>query len=372
MSELIRKNDNRATIRWKLLTGASAMALSAYVASCAAARAGDGDHPMFWIEFGGQAEMLQGTSRSFTAPFMYADPVPVAYLGATPTENQRAPNFAFGADGKITFQPEDSDWILSAGIRYGRSHGKRHVHHQTPQHFSLYTNGRSYYQTKYLSPFADTKSRHDEHHAMVDFQAGRDVGMGLFGRDGTSTLSVGVRFAQIASNSSLDFKAHPTLGTIPFYPGFPGLPTFYQYVMTAHSERSFHGVGPLLSWSGSVALAGNLDSGELALDLGADAAVLFGKQRAKTDHATKAYHFSYYGYTKLYDTAHASRRSRSVTVPDAGGFIGLSWRSRTAKVSLGYRAEVLFGAMDTGIDARKTSNVTFNGPYASISIGFGN
>ena len=33
MSELIQKNDNRATIRWKLLTGASALALTAYVSS---------------------------------------------------------------------------------------------------------------------------------------------------------------------------------------------------------------------------------------------------------------------------------------------------------------------------------------------------
>ena len=41
MSELIQKNDNRATIRWKLLTGASALALTAYVSSAAIAKAED-------------------------------------------------------------------------------------------------------------------------------------------------------------------------------------------------------------------------------------------------------------------------------------------------------------------------------------------
>jgi len=374
MSELIQKNDNRATIRWKLLTGASAMALSVYAASAGVAHADDADYPMFWLELGGQVEMLKGTSRTFTAPFMLLDPTPAPYLNGSPTENQRAPDFAFGGDARITFQPENSSWIFSAGIRYGRSHGNRHVHNQTFQYFSFYapSRGKTYFGSKYLAPFQDAKQRNDEHHAILDFQAGRDVGIGLFGSQSTSTLSAGVRFAQLSAKSSLHVTARPVLGSIVVYPTFPGFPTFYQYLMSAHAERSFRGVGPLLSWSGSAALAGNLDRGELTFDVGFDAALLFGKQKAKTDHATKAYHFTYSAYPEVYHTAHATSRSRSVTVPNAGGFVGLSWRSRTAKISLGYRAEVLFGAMDTGIDARKTSNVTFNGPYASISIGLGN
>ncbi len=373
MSERIHTHDNRATIRWKLLTGASALALAACAVSSGAARAEDSDHPLFWIDLGGQVEMLKGTSRIFKAPFMYQDPVPAAFAGATPTENQRPPNFAFGAEGKVTFQPEESDWKFTAAIRIGRSHESRHVHHQIIQYVTFYAPSRqkTYSNSKYLSPFQDDKQRIDEHHAILDFQAGRDVGIGLFGRQGTSTLSAGVRFAQLSAKTSLHITARPTLGTIPFYPPFPGLPTFYQYLLTAHAERSFHGVGPSISWNGSLPLVGNLEHGELALDVGADAAVLFGKQKAKVDHATKAYHFSYYSYPQLYNTANASTRSRAVTVPDAGGFIGLSWRSHSTKISFGYRAEILFGAMDTGIDARKTSNVTFHGPYASVSIGLG-
>ena len=372
MSELINTHDNRATIRWKLLTGASALALAAYVASCAVAHAGDADDPMFWLEFGGQFELMKGTSRTFVAPFMLVDPVPAPYLRGSPTENQRAPNFAFGGEGKLSFQPENSDWIFSAGIRYGRSHGNRHVHHQTSQHFSVYvsTRGKLYTGSRLVAALQDTKARHDEHHAIVDFEAGRDVGIGAFGRESTWTLSAGVRFAHLSANSSLDIRARPSLGTSPPTRRGNTFVTAYQYIMSAHAARGFHGVGPLVSWSGSAPLAGNLDHGELTLDLGVDGAFLFGRQTARTDHATKAYHFSYFAYPQLYNTAHASNRSRSVTVPDADGFAGVSWRTQTAKISFGYRADILFGAMDTGIDAAKKSNVTFNGPYVSISVGF--
>ncbi len=42
-----------------------------------------------------------------------------------------------------------------------------------------------------------------------------------------------------------------------------------------------------------------------------------------------------------------------------------------AKISLGYKADFFFGAIDGGIDARKNENRAFFGPYASISIGLG-
>ena len=66
-----------------------------------------------------------------------------------------------------------------------------------------------------------------------------------------------------------------------------------------------------------------------------------------------------------------SDRSRSVVVPNLGGFAGLSMNYPNAKVSFGYRADFFFGAMDTGIDARHSSNVGFHGPFATISIGLG-
>ncbi len=64
-------------------------------------------------------------------------------------------------------------------------------------------------------------------------------------------------------------------------------------------------------------------------------------------------------------------RSRTVIVPNVGGFLGVSFRYPNAKVSLGYRADFFFGAMDTGIDARHTVDRNFYGPFATISIGLG-
>ena len=145
MSELIQHNDNRATIRWKLLTGVSALALTAYVSSANFAKAEDADRPIVWIDLGGQMEQMQGVTGSFTAPFMSVTPTPAPYRGNI--FDQSAPRFSFGEDGKISFQPEDSDWIFSAGIRYGRSHSNRHAHHQTKQPNAQFTFYFAYYHT---------------------------------------------------------------------------------------------------------------------------------------------------------------------------------------------------------------------------------
>ena len=115
--------------------------------------------------------------------------------------------------------------------------------------------------------------------------------------------------------------------------------------------------------------------GEFALDRGANAAILFGRQKAATHHQTTAqYHPFYYGAGQralLYQTATAHSRKRSVVVPNIGGFAGISLRFPNAKVSLGYRDDFFFGAMDGGIDAAKKENVGFYGPFASVSVGLG-
>ena len=52
MSELIAAHDNRAVIRWKFLTSASALALT--VCFSTPGLAADVDRPQVWIELGGQ------------------------------------------------------------------------------------------------------------------------------------------------------------------------------------------------------------------------------------------------------------------------------------------------------------------------------
>jgi hypothetical protein len=164
------------------------------------------------------------------------------------------------------------------------------------------------------------------------------------------------------------------------------LPQHTNYAGFASAHRSFHGVGPSLSWDASARLAGAKETSEVFFDWGVNASVLFGRQKAEGAHHTSAHFYSKYkaslgtgaplaGYALIYgnDPAHnrAHARSHSVVVPNVGGFAGLSFRYANAKVSMGYRADLFFGAIDGGVDARKTYDRDFYGPFATISIGLG-
>jgi len=395
MSELIQKNDNRAAIRWKLLTGVSALVL---IAASPAAAGEDSNHPLVWIEFGGSLDGLSGTGDRFEPDFMTITPVPDVYREGSPIALQKPSRFSYGENGSITFQPEDSDWIFSAAIHYGRSNNKRTVHAQKPVMYTVYDVLYPYYPPGYLNryftktsaDYAETRIRQSEHHMVLDFQAGKDVGLGIFGHQGESVLSAGVRVARFDFNSDVTVRARPDAeGYAYLLAGFVPIPEirFTAYYFHGDVTRSFHGVGPSLSWKASAPIAGNSHDGELSLDWGISGSVLFGKQKAKIYHHTTEhrFHMKYYypkpGYPSqtTHYTAPASHppqtfdrmRSRSVTVPNFGGSIGVSYRIEDFKVSVGYRADYFFGAVDGGIDTAKKTTLGFNGPYASISIGIG-
>jgi len=394
MSELIQKNDNRATIRWKLLTGASALALTAYVSSTAMTWADDSSQPQIWIELGGQLNRLEDGQQTFAPPFLASRPS----IFSPSQKFERPPLFEFDEEGKISLQPDDSNWVFSAGIQYGRSGSKRHVHQQTyPNKFVkyYYSSGIRYTRSRYPfgAKFADTRAKNSEHHLIVDFQAGKDVGLGMFGsKDATSVVSAGVRFAQFGSKTNISLKSDPDWHFIYSY-----LPTaissfyfttskavigqlYHNNIAALRATRSFRGVGPSISWNASVPFAGNSKDGELTVDWGVNLAMLFGRQKTKTHHqTTRQYHHSVDlfgtgpGHSTLYHhpATPDHTRSRDVTVPNVGGFAGLTWRVQDFKMSFGYKADFFFNAIDGGIDTRKNENRAFYGPYASISIGLG-
>ena len=76
-------------------------------------------------------------------------------------------------------------------------------------------------------------------------------------------------------------------------------------------------------------------------------------------------------YVVSHYSANPPARSRFVTVPNLGGFAGLTFRVENFKMSAGYRADFFFGAMDGGIDTTQKENCGFFGPFASVSIGLG-
>ncbi len=406
MSELIQKHDNRTTIRWKLLTGVSAAALVASAWNSAEALAADSDasRPQVWIELGAQLERASGGDDMFK-PLFYDD---LAASLESPAKIAGELPWALGPEAKISFQPNDSDWLFSAGIRYGRAKSTRssqqnsnppssHIVRKYPSSKPIYSQicCHTYLFSAYNANFADVQSVHQERHLVLDFQAGKDVGLGLFGKDSSSVVGAGVRFAQFRTRSDISVKARTDLEHYNYLSLFYGgyflarypqkyapARRFHINSLDAGSSRSFQGVGPSISWDASATLAGNPDSSELTFDWGVNAALLFGKQKAKTHHQSTESLFYFasdysrahpaYGYTTLYNHPRKDFvRSRSVTVPNVGGMAGFSIKFPNAKVSIGYRADIFFNAMDSGWDTAKKQNRSFMGPFATISFGLG-
>ena len=62
-------------------------------------------------------------------------------------------------------------------------------------------------------------------------------------------------------------------------------------------------------------------------------------------------------------------RAREWSPSPTSAVLRLSYRFPNAKFSAGYRADFFFGARDSGLDTRNSTDVGFHGPYATISIG---
>jgi hypothetical protein len=392
MSELVPAHP-RTTIRWQLLTTTSALILAAYVSSTAAAKAEDADRPTVWIELGGQFNTLNDGQKAYSPPFLRLEPSQFD----SPLNSMRPPRHSFDLSGEISIRPQESDWVFSASIRYGRSKSQNHLHQQSyPQIYSKYVSTFGNRSHRPVQPFAaqfvDAKSRNVETHAIMDFQAGRDLGIGLFGGNGSSTLSLGVRYAQFTAKSSTSLHENPDWAfhtkILNYYSGLIVIQAvnqqYHSYAGRFEADRSFRGIGPSLSWKNSTPFAGNPHDGAFALDWGVNASLLFGRQKAHTAHyETAQYHPP--GAGPVGDTTQGGNRitlyqgpatpehtrSRNVVVPNIGAFAGVSFKYPNAKVSVGYRADFFFGAMDSGIDAGKTYDRNFYGPFAAISIGLG-
>jgi len=378
MSELFVGNWKRDTLHWKLLCSASAVALSTQIVSTSPAVAEVAQRPSVWIEFGGQFEQLTTAQEPYSPNFFTPQP---SFTTFTAGATQKPLGFSFGANGSIVIQPEGSDWVFAASIRYGRSNGNKRFHESTPG-----GPGRKYVNSQYVGTlgrrqpkFVDATAKSNQNYDVVDFQVGRDVGLGLFRNDSHSVLSFGVRFAQFHSSLRGTFGMDPNNGGYQ-YLQFGSLSVkrpdliAHEFLATFDGTRSFHGLGPELSWNSSMPIAGHPDDSEFTVDLGANVAVLFGRQRASLHHQSTAYTRSAganeIAHLVYRNTPPDTLRSRSATVPNLGGFAAMSLRFPNAKVSLGYRADWFFGAIDGGVGGAKSENIGLYGPFATISIGF--
>jgi len=376
MNELMQLRNDRVSIRWRLLTTASIVAMAGNAVFPNATLAESGGQPSIWIELGAQMERVDGGQSAFAPGFFNT----ITNNGLTsPLAIDRLARYSNGLEGKVSVLPDGMDWVFAAAVRYGRSNGNRSFHQQPNGQYTRFPFGSKYLTKTAAAPYAETRSKNAESHLVVDFQAGKDVGLGLFGRDSTSVVNFGLRFAQFSQRSDATIRARPDVRLVPEAFGKYQIPvTFYhRYFASEQRSANFHGIGPSLSWDASTPIAGRAERAEITFDWGANIAVLFGRQKARAHHQSSgSYHYfhpsSLYGVVNQLPTHHGTaERSRSVVVPNVGGFAGLSFRYDDARVSVGYRADFFFGAIDGGLDGTKSYNREFYGPFATISVGLG-
>jgi len=381
MSELINTTTASGGIRWQLLTSVAACTLLAAV-TITPASAADEDRPTVWIELGGQLQRLQNSQEPFRPAFLNIQPRP-NYEVISPDTPQRLPRHEISGEAKISFTPRGTDWALSAAVRYGRTNGKKHLRQQTEtkrlMKTNVFANPKSLYQP--FTRWGHTKAAHNQSHMLVDFAVGKDVGLGTQSQHNTSFFNLGVRFAQFSSKTTVKHSALPdpyiTMVPTGALGKYKRVAHHHSYFANLNSEHSFRGVGPSLTWDGSVAIAGDFDESTIGFDWGVNGALLFGRQKVSGGFQTTSRYFNGYRGDLPPPPTVTTRnktpldRSRSRIVPNLGGFAGVSFSYPSAKVSFGYRADFFFGAMDGGIATRKTEDRSFHGPFAKVSIGLG-
>src|SRR6185437_7906584 len=173
------------------------------------------------------------------------------------------PRYNKGAEASISVSPENSDWVFSAAVRYGRSNGDKHVHQQSyPGPFNKYYSGHVAPAYPIAARFTDTTVKISQQHLVLDFQVGKDVGLGMFGsKEGTSVVNLGVRFAQFTGRSNITLKSNPDWAFSYKYLNYPSYgftnvkivksQPYHSNMAHFSASRSFHGVGPSLSWKAS-------------------------------------------------------------------------------------------------------------------------
>src|SRR5580692_4030700 len=121
MSEL-NKTNARVSLRHGLLLTVSVTALLGMVGDLSAKADESESRPIVWIELGGQWDHMSGQAESFVPPFTVLGEQHGLMSAA---DVQSAPRSSIDENGSISFQPDGSDWKLSASIRYGRSSAKK-------------------------------------------------------------------------------------------------------------------------------------------------------------------------------------------------------------------------------------------------------
>jgi len=356
-----------------------------------------GPYP-FTVEIAGQVQKLDAPHENVRAPWTDT-------LGDDGFDNADGRDFDWGDGRSITlaYQPTGSAWSIRTAYRYGRANtGAARTHASNFQDIKAcrFPVGYEFICENYapwlgnvrVANFQDAQASTRERHDIVDFDIGREVGIGAV----QSRLSGGLRYAQFKSSTQWAGGAAGEWN-VPagwgfynwYYLDTSKYASFEKFRGDLSVNREFKGAGPMLDWDGSADLLGNEQSGRVQIDWSVAAGVLFGKTKASLAGREKEtlYDGPLYAVpdpSQTYVTGSVSKvagepvittfsgsRSNSVTVPVVDLSLGLAYDIGRVKLGTGYHWERYFNVLDGGVAERKKYDRTFDGPYFKIAVGFG-
>ncbi|WP_136657864.1 Lpg1974 family pore-forming outer membrane protein [Nitratireductor sp. XY-223] len=293
------KRRTRRAFRVVLLSTVSAVALVALVEGDTVAQERISS---WWLEFGGMYDFWDASDANqyFILP-----------------GNTVKPGDGFHISGEVGAYIGDTPWYATLGGKWGKSQD------ETASFYSgAFTTGGSVESS--------------EEHAVVDFQVGRDVGLGILGLpEGALKANAGVRYTYFKGSES-------GIGT---YSGFGTGPI--------GNTRKFSGLGPRIGIEGSVPL----QDSKFAVDFSAGGAILFGKQKTSINSDVS---FATYAFT----------RRDTKAVPNVDAFLGISFNDANFSVSAGYSVDAYFGMVDAGYFTNVDSDRIFHGPSVKLKVKF--
>ncbi len=328
----------RLSLKKKLLVTVSAFAISVSLAQAQEAGQMEG---RFWMEFNGMLPFWQGGKDQF---FYTSND----YMGTLGITNIRSiePFYkvkkGYMFSGEIGYHLSDSPWY--GVIRVGHGFSKR-------------KKGKAFFSGTLTTTFATTTTtfttyvRHElqaslrkkERLTFIDFELGRDVGIGS---NLDLSVTLGLRFASFRSTERGNGRYTQMISTSP---GFTS-PFILSTSAPIHIKRKFLGVGPKLGFNASLPL-----SETLSWKMAVAGALLIGKRKVSG-----------------FDGFDTFRRSKSAVVPNIDATVGLAWKpTENMQFTIGYGVNAFFNMVDSGFAEKGAKkDRIIHGPKIGLRITF--
>ena len=276
-----------------------------------------------WLEISGMAPFWQGTADQFSptaAELSALWGIPWATVSGSPSIKPRR---GLSFSGEIGYQFAESPWSVRFRVGHGFSKKRRGGIFLVP----------TYYPSYVVHVTASKKERL----TFIDFEAGRDIGIG--GAEGNATLFAGLRFAR--------FRAKENGNVNLYYYGYP------YYGSAGSIKRTFTGIGPRVGLNFRMPL-----NEVFAFRLDAAGALLFGKRKFRSSG-------SFAG----------TNRSKSTVVPNVDAFAGIAWTPASMpnlQLTVGYGVNAYFNMVDRGgpLFANGSGDRIIHGPRIGLRINF--